>query len=182
MADYQARIAPFINQEFWVTSPFWEQPRNHRGLDIATAYSAGNAPLYSMCNGTIIYNGYDSGGYGWYIIMKDSTTNMGFLYGHMSQQSTLPVGSIITIGQLVGYEGTTGSSTGIHLHLEMQDLTNHGWVYQAPREYYTNPADFMGIPNVEGISAIYNGTPPPPIVHKKSKFPWVLYARKIRNR
>ena len=70
MADYQARIAPFINQEFWVTSVWWEEPRNHRGLDIATAYSAGNAPLYSMCNGTIVYNGYDAGGYGYYIIMK----------------------------------------------------------------------------------------------------------------
>ena len=36
MADYVARIAPFINVEFYVTSQWWEQPRNHRGLDIAT--------------------------------------------------------------------------------------------------------------------------------------------------
>lgn len=37
MAQYEARIAPFINIEFWITSEWWEQPRNHRGLDIATA-------------------------------------------------------------------------------------------------------------------------------------------------
>lgn len=36
MADYEARIAPFINVTFFVTSVWWEEPRNHRGLDIAT--------------------------------------------------------------------------------------------------------------------------------------------------
>lgn len=58
--------------------------------------------------------------------------------------------------------GTTGSSTGIHLHLEMQDISQHDWIYQAPKETYTNPAEFMGIPNQEGISVIYYGTPIPP--------------------
>lgn len=184
MADYEARIAPFINQEFWITSEWWEEPRNHRGLDIATPSSLGNVPLYSMCNGTIVYNGYDVGGYGNYIIMKDSTTNMGFLYGHLHEPSPLSVGSQVAIGQYVGLEGTTGSSTGIHLHLEMQDLTDHDWVYQAPKSYYSNPATFMGIPNVEGISAIYYGippTPPTPSITKEKKFPWVLFANKLRN-
>lgn len=62
MADYQARIAPFINVEFVITSEWWEQPRNHRGLDIATYYSAGtNVPLYSMCDGEVVTVAYDSG-------------------------------------------------------------------------------------------------------------------------
>lgn len=36
MADYEAKIAPYINTTFYVTSVFGEQPRNHKGLDIAT--------------------------------------------------------------------------------------------------------------------------------------------------
>lgn len=77
MADYVARIAPFINVIFYVTSVWWEQPRNHRGLDIATASSLGNVPLYSMCNGTVVHKDYDADGYGNYIIMKDSQTRHG---------------------------------------------------------------------------------------------------------
>lgn len=46
MADYEARIAPFINQEFWITSEFGE-PRAgrdpHKGLDIATPSALGRS-------------------------------------------------------------------------------------------------------------------------------------------
>lgn len=162
MADYEARIAPFINVTFYVTSEWWEQPRNHRGLDIATPRDLGNVPLYSMCNGTVVHKSYDADGYGNYIIMKDNTTGMGFLYAHMNIPSPLNVGDSVQIGQFVGNEGTTGSSTGIHLHVEMQDISQHSWEFHAPKETYTNPATFMGFPNVEGISVIYNGTPLPP--------------------
>lgn len=60
---------------------------------------------------------------------------------------------------LYGIEGTTGSSTGIHLHVEMQDISTHNWIFGADKSYYTNPAEFMGIPNVDGTVCIYNGTP-----------------------
>lgn len=187
MADYEARIAPFINVTFYVTSVWWEEPRNHRGLDIATPDPGNN--LYSMCNGTLIRKDYDTGGYGNYIIMKDDTTKMGFLYAHMREQSPLNVGDKITIGQYVGHEGTTGNSTGIHLHIEMQDLTDHDWIFGAPKSYYTNPATFMGFPNKEGISVIYNGTPGPgpgpgpgPTTIIRKKFPWQIFTRIIRKR
>lgn len=183
MADYEANIAPFINVTFYVTSVWWEEPRNHRGLDIATPSSLGNVPLYSMCNGFVYYKGYDEGGYGNYLIMKDTATGMGFLYAHLNEPTFLNVGDTVQIGSLVGYEGTTGQSTGIHLHLEMQDISNHDWQYHAPKEVYTNPATFMGIPNVEGISVIYYGTPIPPTPTKKTKeFPWQIFTRKIRNK
>ena len=112
MADYKANIAPFINDIFYVTSVWWEQPRNHRGLDIATPNGRGNAELYSMCNGSVVLKSNDPDGYGYYMIMKDSTTGMGFLYAHMKEPTHLNVGDSVSIGQFVGYEGTTGSSTG----------------------------------------------------------------------
>ena len=137
-----------------------------------------------MCNGTVVRNGYDDGGYGNFIIMKDSTTNMGFLYGHLREPSPLNEGDSIVIGQYVGHEGETGHATGIHVHVEMQDLTNHTWQFQAPKEVYTDPTAFMGFPNVEGISVIYNGTPlpptppePTPTTHKNSN-KWLKYKCK----
>lgn len=163
MADYNARIAPFINQIFYVTSEWWEQPRNHRGLDIATPHSAGdNIPVYSMCNGSVVHKSWDADGYGNYLIMKDSTTGMGFLYGHLKNPTPFSVGDIIRVGEQVGIEGTTGHSTGIHLHVEMQDISQHNWIFGADKSYYTNPALFMGFPNQQGISVIYDGTPIPP--------------------
>jgi murein DD-endopeptidase MepM/ murein hydrolase activator NlpD len=179
MAEYNARIAPFINEEFTVTSEWWEQPRNHRGLDISTGTGS---PLYSMCTGQVLRSDY-SDSYGWVIIMKDNNTKMGFLYAHLRDRPLKAVGEFVQVGELVGYEGTTGDSTGIHLHLEMQDLSLHDWIYRGAKDVYSNPAIFMGIPNIEGITAIYGGTPTPPHGGKrKSKFPFVLYAKKLRQK
>lgn len=183
MADYEARIAPFINVTFYVTSEWWEMPRNHRGIDLSTG---NNDNLYSMCNGTVVLKSYDADGYGYYLIMKDSVTGMGFLYAHLKQPTPLNVGDSVSIGQFVGIEGTTGSSTGNHLHLEMQDISEHNWIFGADKSYYTNPADFMGIPNVEGISVIYNGVPvypptPPTPTPKSNANKWLkAKARKIK--
>lgn len=76
-----------------------------------------------MCKGTIITKEYDADGFGNYIIIKGDD-GKGFLYAHMADPSPLSVGDNVKIGDYVGWEGTTGSSTGIHLHLEMQDLSN----------------------------------------------------------
>lgn len=191
MADYNANIAPFINQTFYVTSEFWEErpgPRYHKGLDIAVPFDLDNPTdvfVYSMCNGTCIDRGYDADGYGNYLILK-ANDGTGFLYGHL-RIPQLPVlvdvGDRITIGQAVGYEGSTGASTGPHLHLEMQPLgTSTHWYHGDDITRYINPAEWMGFPNVEGISVYYDGVPIFPSKEKKRSFPWVLYAKKLRNR
>ena len=85
------------------------------------------------------------------------------------------------IGEYVGNEGTTGASTGIHLHFEIQDISNTGyWNFIAPISDCINPAEWMGVPNVEGISIYYDGVPK--YKKKRKKFPWVLYAEKLRNK
>lgn len=182
MADYTADIAPFINTTFYVTSVFGVQPsRTHRGLDIATP--SPGSDLYSISDGVVVTNTWNEGGYGWYIIIK-SSNGMGFLYAHMREQSPLTVGSNVQVGQYIGHEGTTGNSTGIHLHLEMQDISNNSWIFNAPIDTYKNPADFMGFPNQEDISVYYDGIPIPPEPPKINKrpFKWVLYAKKLRNK
>ena len=193
MADYNANIAPFINQTFYVTSEFWEQRtgRHHHGLDIAVPYDINNPTdvfVYSMCNGKCVYRGYDADGYGNYLIIKDSTTYIGFLYAHL-RIPQLPVlvdvGDTVTIGQAIGYEGSTGSSTGPHLHLEMQQMNSSAstyWYNGDDVTRYINPAEWMGFPNQEGISVFYDGIPIFPVKEDERGFPWVLYARKLRNR
>lgn len=183
---YTPLIAPFINETFYVTSEFAEERptpgggvRYHNGLDIATPSSLGYVNLYSVCDGEIIDYGYDTAGYGNYFIIKDDNSGLAFLYGHLESLEQMAIGTHFDIGQFVGTEGSTGSSTGIHLHFAMQNVGSGSWNYNAPIEDYVNPAEWMGIPNVEGIACYYDGVPK--FRTKKNKFPWVLYARKLRN-
>lgn len=102
----------------------------------------------------------------------------------MREASPKNQGDRVAVGESVGYEGTTGSSTGIHLHLEMQNLLTKDWEFGADLSVYINPALFMGISNTEGISVIYKGTPGPGPTpsFKRGNFKWVLYANKLRNK
>lgn len=93
MADYVARIAPFINVTFYVTSAWWELPRAHRGLDIATPRPG--SPLYSISDGVVVRSDYSTS-YGNVLIVKASS-GMGFLYAHMRELSPLKVGDSVEV-------------------------------------------------------------------------------------
>ena len=93
------------------------------------------------------------------------------------------VGDIVTLGTAIGRMGATGNVTGRHLHLECS--TTQAWKCNT----FLNPCTILGIPNVDNTVIHYDGsvpptppTPPTPTERKKTKFPWVLYARKFRNR
>ena len=90
------------------------------------------------------------------------------------------------MGEEVGTEGSTGTSTGLHLHVEMQNINRFNnqchWSYN--KSDYLDPTVFMGIDNIDGTQWIYDSTPipPTPTDKKKGKFPWVIYAKKIRDK
>lgn len=134
--------------------------------------------VYSISDGRVIRSDYSSS-YGNIVIIK-SSSGMGFLYAHLREKSILNVGDNVEIGTYIGHEGATGDVTGIHLHIEMQDLTNHDWVYGAPKSYYSNPAAYMGFPNQEGISVIYYGNPIFPIKKNNTK-KWIYNKCKKIN-
>lgn len=178
MATNVGNIAPFINKEFYVTSKFGESRGGytHKAVDIATSLSQ---RVYSISNGKVYRKGYDSTGYGYYVIIK-GYDNIGFLYAHLANPTSLNVGDDVKVGEFISNEGSTGDSTGIHLHLEMQRMINGEWNFSSDLSVYMNPCLYMGIRNeVDGTAWIYNGVP---YVRPKKKFPWVLYARKIRNK
>lgn len=182
MADYTARIAPFINETFYVTGaqPYYPDGTIHGGFDISTGV---NSPVYAMTGGLVLYSDYDLS-YGNYIVIQDQTNGTALLYAHLRDLPLYRVGQTVPLLAQIGVEGTTGDSTGIHTHLEIQYNTlGTGWVWNTDKLTRPHVADFMGIPNQAGISAIYNGTPPPPpVIRSNSKFKWVLYARKLRDR
>jgi murein DD-endopeptidase MepM/ murein hydrolase activator NlpD len=86
----------------------------HKGLDIK---GPNGAPVKAMANGKVIFAGV-RGGYGNCVILKHGN---GFqtLYGHLSK-ILVSVGNNIKIGQHIGNIGSTGRSTGPHLHYEVR--------------------------------------------------------------
>lgn len=193
MANTVRNVAPFIDDVFSISSEWWkvrEDPITHeitihRGLDITTGTSK---LVYSMLTGIVHSKGTDDSQGNW-IVIKDNNPLSQFygyatLYMHLAQPSDLNVGDSVIQGQYVAMEGTTGHSTGIHLHVEMQDLNrfNNRWHWSYTKSDYIDPTEFMGIDNVAGTSWLYDGSPYVPTKRKKVKFPWVLYARKIREK
>ena len=190
MADNKVRnIAPFINERFLITSPWWNERINpitgqteiHRGLDIATS---GSKPVYSILDGIVHSLGYDNSQGNWIIIKDDNPQSPTFgyatLFMHLAQAPDVLQGDRVLKGQKVGDEGTTGSSTGIHLHVEMQDLNRWGnvWHWSYNTSDYLDPTAFMGIDNIEGTWWIYDGTPIEP---SKNKNKWLKFrSRKKR--
>lgn len=179
----KARIAPFINDVFTVTSPWWADRGGeiHRGLDISTG---AKDPVYSMLDGTVVQMWHNDSSMGNALVIK-ANDNTATLYMHLDSFSVSLNDSVKT-GQQVGIEGTTGESTGVHLHVEMQVMTGSRWKWSYNKSDYLDPTAFMGINNVKGTQWVYDGTPvppeptPTPITSKRKKFPWVLYARKLR--
>jgi len=88
--------------------------KTHSGIDIGAGY--GTAVL-AAADGTVATAAYDAGGYGNYIIIDHGNGNM-TLYAHMIQMS-VGVGQTVTQGQTIGFVGSTGMSTGPHLHFEV---------------------------------------------------------------
>ena len=87
------------------------QTEFHKGIDFAGTSST---PILAVNDGTVVYAQFNQGGFGNCVIILHSDGYYS-LYGHMSSLKTT-VGTKVKTGQQVGVMGTTGSSTGVHLH------------------------------------------------------------------
>lgn len=97
------------------THPVTGQYKNHGGTDIGASYGSS---IYAADSGTVVTVGYDANGYGNYV-MIDHGNGMQTLYGHMSSVA-VSQGQSVSKGQTIGYVGSTGLSTGAHLHYEVR--------------------------------------------------------------
>lgn len=100
----------------WPTSGSLTQPYKplHRALDLARAIGT---PIKAADNGYIVVAGWSNAGYGNYVVI-DHGNGLQTLYGHLSRIFVRP-GDVVTRGAVIGNMGTTGNSTGPHLHFEV---------------------------------------------------------------
>jgi murein DD-endopeptidase MepM/ murein hydrolase activator NlpD len=98
-----------------ITSPFGPRwGRMHTGIDLGAAYGT---PIAAAAAGNVIYAGW-LGGYGNLTII-DHGGGLATAYGHQSSIA-VSVGEQVAQGQTIGYVGSTGHSTGPHLHFEVR--------------------------------------------------------------
>jgi murein DD-endopeptidase MepM/ murein hydrolase activator NlpD len=98
----------------------------HPGIDIGdNSYDekTGGSDLVAMYGGTVIETGYDPNGHGYYVIIEAEINGkkVRYRYSHMHNAPNVTNGQEVDAGDKVGIVGSTGSSTGGHLHLEVTD-------------------------------------------------------------
>jgi murein DD-endopeptidase MepM/ murein hydrolase activator NlpD len=124
----QAQISqPFGPSTFWFEPPYGGYPHFHTGIDLVEPFGS---PVYAADDGIVALVGNTSSGYGNYVVIAHAG-GLDTLYGHLST-SLVRVGQAVTQGTVVGLEGSTGNSTGPHLHFELR-------INQTP----VNPAPYL---------------------------------------
>jgi murein DD-endopeptidase MepM/ murein hydrolase activator NlpD len=99
--------------------PVYKSIKMHAGLDFAAPQGT---PIYATANGRVKTSGYSSGGYGNHVVI-DHGYGYETLYGHMVRVKAR-AGQQVLRGEIIGYVGTTGKSTGPHCHYEVHKNGN----------------------------------------------------------
>lgn len=121
----------------WFEPPFQGFPHFHTGID--TVLPEGS-PILAADDGVVVLVGSGTTGYGNYIVLAHQG-GLDTLYGHLSK-ALVKVGDQVMQGQPIGLEGSTGNSTGPHLHFELR--INSQPVDPAPYLPPGPPSNFRG--------------------------------------
>jgi len=112
----QAQVSQgFGPSTFWFEPAYGQYPHFHTGIDMVEPFGS---PVYAADDGVVALVGSSSSGYGNYVVIAHSG-GLDTLYGHLST-ALVKVGQAVIQGQPVGLEGSTGNSTGAHLHFELR--------------------------------------------------------------
>lgn len=104
-----------INSPFGLRRLPGQAARNHEGVDIAAPLGTG---VYVAAEGSVLRTGYDPAGYGRFVEIRHPN-GMTTLYGHLSRLDVAS-GDAVEAGARIGLVGSTGRSTGAHLHFEVR--------------------------------------------------------------
>lgn len=123
--NYKAPLSyyNYISSHYGSRSRGW-----HTGVDFAAPC---NTSIYAWKSGTVTFVGW-SGGYGKFIVIDHGNGQVS-RYAHCNGYA-VQVGQTVSQGQVIGYVGTTGNSTGYHLHFEIQINGN----FVNPLNYLSN--------------------------------------------
>lgn len=166
-------ISPYL-KNFTVTQQYGVN--GHRGIDLSAAWGVGDLTIICVQAGTVVHAGWDNGGYGFSVVIRDDL-NRYWIYGHMSKVS-VGLGRV-NRGDVLGIEGNSGASKGIHLHLEVRQ---GGW---GRDNKSLDVSAILGIPNRTGL--VVNGqaqavapVAPEPVRKPAFNFKYI-YSDKIKE-
>jgi len=103
----------------WRMAPCWGCSSDHQGVDFDPGYGT---PIHVIADGVVVASSID-GGLGQHVVVQHTVNGamVQSVYGHMIFGSqTVNVGDTVTLGQVIGDVGSTGASTGPHLHFEIR--------------------------------------------------------------
>ena len=157
MAKTQLPIDGKLGKQFKVTSPFgWRKDplgraakRHHNGVDLWGA--AGTIYIEAFHDGKVLHAGPSKrrkadgsvGGFGYHVVIQHKINGKFYTscYAHLKEGSLkVKAGQKVTAGTVLGVMGTTGDSTGKHLHWEIWQGKTHGWSDNG--KGFVSPLDF----------------------------------------
>jgi murein DD-endopeptidase MepM/ murein hydrolase activator NlpD len=115
--------APISSIFGWRVHPITGDRRFHSGTDLAAPLGT---PVLAAYAGQVAIADF-LGGYGLAITLQHNKNTQETLYGHLSELFVKP-GDWVKQGDVIGRVGSTGNSTGPHLHFEFRQLTSDGWI------------------------------------------------------
>ena len=129
-----------ITGEFNVTAAFGQKGKYwssvHKGIDLTCT----NRTVYATCDGTVRVVSYDKSGWGRYVTIKSDDGTI-HIFCHLADESVeVKSGQRVNRLTKIGIMGTTGNSTGIHLHFQINNANGEA----------INPCEYLGIPNKIG--------------------------------
>ncbi len=123
-----ANPAPMTSQFGWRVHPISGNRRFHAGIDLG---APAGAPIVAAATGRVVVANWH-GGYGKAVVIEHDG-QLQTLYGHMSE-ILVQEGQEVKQGEVLGLVGSTGNSTGPHLHFETHAPTNDGWIAIDPSQ------------------------------------------------
>lgn len=100
--------------QYWITTEWWGY-WGHTGMDLAIGQGT---PIYAAASGTVSFSGWGGANAYGNMVRIDHGGGISTLYGHMQFAPSVGNGQWVGAGQFIGYVGSTGNSTGPHLHFE----------------------------------------------------------------
>lgn len=118
---------PITSTFGWRIHPIFGDRRFHSGTDLGAPQGT---PVLAVFDGRVVESNW-LGGYGLTVILQHPPEEHQTLYAHLSQIFVNP-GQWVNQGEVIGLVGSTGYSTGPHLHFEIQEMTAQGLIPVAP--------------------------------------------------
>lgn len=162
MATIQSSVSP-LHGTCTIGQPYGNVSSDYRcgfhtGIDFPASGVTGSLDIYSVCSGEVTQAGVVSGltSLGYQVQIRETGTGIYYRFCHMVAGSiTVSVGQQVTTATKLGVMGSTGNSTGVHLHLEASTTAN--WNCNT----FLSPGNQLGFGNTRGTVIEYNGSTPP---------------------